>query len=621
MSTVFTPMTGRDYPLGVTGDGDGWNVACELHAMSKCGIRIREKGCTDVCEIVFSDLLRQGNLYCVHIPLEAGKEYEYSFFADDRMVADPYAKAFAESIAADLAWGTGREELWYRVSSETYDWEDDTFPGTAYEDSIFYGIHVRGFTRHPSSGCKHKGTFAGVAEKMEYLKELGITAIECMPLYEFDEVISPGLDQVYMLERYRYCERTEQKKINYWGYCDAQYCMPKYAYSSKGNPQRELKDLIRMLHRAGIEFIMQIYFRERTNYRFIEEVLRYWAREYHVDGFHLLGNDLPMREITTDPYLADRKLIYYGFDLDNADITYAGKRRLAVFDDHYMNLCRCFLKGDNDTIQEAFRLIRNNPDRCGCINYLTNHDTMTIADMVSYDRKHNEENGENNADGRDYNYSWNCGVEGPSRKKPVVELRKRMMRNAMTLLILSAGTPYITAGDELGRSTRGNNNPYCQDNELNWLNWNLTKTNRDYAAYVRQILTLRKQCALFRKRREYTMMDTTGCGYPDLSVHSDEAWKAKLNNYDHAMGLMYCGRNGAKEELYYIAYNMYWQDAGLAFPRPPKGKQWKVIADTAGAQEELIPTEQDLMTVTARSIRLMTAVSEAPKHSKGRGSV
>lgn len=611
MNKTIIPIPGMDVPLGVSIREEGLNIACELRAVKECGIRIRKIGSDKVEIIPFSDELRRGALYCVCLPLEdAPEKYEYSFYADGKWVPDIYAKQFSPSMQDSLKWGCNHGEEWYSVEPKTYDWADDRNPRLAYENSVFYALHVRGFTKHSSSGCKNKGTFAGIAEKIPYLTELGVTTLEVMPLYEFDEIIRPSADQAYMQARYMECEPVKEQKLNYWGYCDAHYYMPKFAYSATGDPAFELKDLICNLHRNNMELIMQIYFGERTSYRMIEEVLRYWVREYHVDGFHLFGSDLPMKEITTDPYLADVKLIYYGFDTQNEYALSGGMRRFALYEDHYMDLMRCFLKGDNDTIEEALRLIRNNPDKVATLNCLTRHDTMTIADMVSYDKKHNEDNGENNADGRDYNYSWNCGVEGPTRKKQVVELRARMMRNAMTVLILSAGTPYITAGDEFARSTGGNNNPYCQDNEINWLNWNLLKTNASYVEYVRKILNLRKECAIFRKSREYSMMDTTGCGFPDLSIHSDEAWRAKLNNYDHTMGLMYCGRNGSADNIWYIAYNMYWQEADLAMPKLPKGLRWSLYCDTANSAEaDVVIDETDKMQVPARSIRIMRAVA------------
>lgn len=589
------------YPMGVTRIENGIRVVCTLKSLKECGIILYQKD--DKTVIPFQDDWKTGELYSIEITGLDTDTLSYSFYEDDEIVQDFYATGLYEAPV----WGESTQRNRYvisddRILNDTI-FKDDKKPKLLYEESIIYGMHVRGFTAHESSKCKYKGTFNGIIEKLIYLKELGVTTIELMPAYEFDEM-HVSKDSIYF-NRYK----DEDKTVNnYWGYMTALYMIPKYAYASNGNPQEEFAHLVKALHENNMELIMQFYFPDNIPDLYVLDVLRYWVYAYHVDGIHLKGNNLPLNMIATDPFLKDTKIIYYGFD---TGYIYYGKsvptyRNLGSFKDDYMNRIRSFLKGDSDTIRDAFNFVKRNNNACADINYLTNYDTFTLHDIYAYDKKHNEENGENNADGRDYNYSWNCGVEGKTRKSKVLTLRNTMYRNAWTFLMLSQGVPYFRAGDEFLNSQNGNNNPYNQDNETAWVDWDNLKKNRDFYLFAKDILAFRVAYPHFKKKQEYTMSDNLGYRIPDMSVHSDEAWKAKLENYDYSMGIMYSGRYAHHDADIYVAYNMYWQEQKLALP-VINGRKWTVINDTAQyhPQDE---TVKDYIILKERSICILKGI-------------
>ena len=495
-----------------------------------------------------------------------------------------------------------------------------------YEDSVFYSLHVRGFTKHASSQVSARGTFAGLAEKIPYLQQLGITAIECMPVYEFDEIIpNPAYQESLKLRdngQAAYLEEPAWKqRINYWGFGDGEtyYMAPKAAYAK--DPQhadRELKLLIRQLHKNGIEIILQMYFSPRYTQGYIREVLRYWVSCYHVDGFHLFGTDIPMRLLGTDPYLKHTKLIH---ENPEADAVYKGKkipyyRNLACYGDAFRYDARRFLKGDEGMLSVMAEHMRQNSSLEGVINHITDYRGFTLSDLVSYDRKHNEENGEDNRDGSDYNYSWNCGVEGSSRKRAILQIRLAQRKNALAMLFLSQGTPLLLAGDEMGRSMQGNNNAYCQDNKINWLDWKLLEKEAELFTYTKELIRYRKEHPILHSRQTMQIMDSLSCGYPDLSYHAEQAWYAHFENYYRHMAVLYCGMyekkpDGTEDDFIYIIWNMHWEKHTFALPTLPQDYDWTVsmttkeipqqdTADKTGKEEK--PVEAEISAEQAREI-------------------
>ena len=624
MKLEYSISAGHPFCMGVMSQTNGIHIAMPFPESEgkECGMLLYKAG-HELARIVFPECYKMGEVYVLFINMQMEADYTYLFFCGEERFADPYAHI----IRGREKWGRRKEDRPRAAFAEdTFDWEDDMPLRIPYEDSVFYSLHVRGFTKHASSQVSARGTFAGLAEKIPYLQQLGITAIECMPVYEFDEIIlNPAYQESLKLRdngQAAYLEGPAWKqRINYWGFGDGEtyYMAPKAAYAK--DPQhadRELKLLIRQLHKNGIEIILQMYFSPRYTQGYIREVLRYWVSCYHVDGFHLFGTDIPMRLLGTDPYLKHTKLIH---ENPEADAVYKGKkipyyRNLACYGDAFRYDARRFLKGDEGMLSVMAEHMRQNSSLEGVINHITDYRGFTLSDLVSYNRKHNEENGEDNRDGSDYNYSWNCGVEGSSRKRAILQMRLTQRKNALAMLFLSQGTPLLLAGDEMGRSMQGNNNAYCQDNKINWLDWKLLEKEAELFTYTKELIRYRKEHPILHSRQTMQIMDSLSCGYPDLSYHAEQAWYAHFENYYRHMAVLYCGMyekkpDGTEDDFIYIIWNMHWEKHTFALPTLPQDYVWTVsmttkeipqqdTADKTGKEEK--PVEAEISAEQAREI-------------------
>ena len=617
---------GVPYPMGVSVASDGKvNFAAALHTKEECGVLLYLKDRSTPVRLPFHMGKKVGNIYCLQAEGLADSDFRYNYYVGDEILTDPYAAV----IYGNESWGRRVDpSLKGGICRKDYDWEADRPPMTPLSDSILYLLHVRGFTRHTSSGVKQRGTFAGIVEKIPYLKELGITAVELMPAYEFLELETQKRAELSMEEARKHYmdepEAEEKPRINYWGYKEGYYFAPKFSYAASDCPADEFKDMVKSLHAAGIELIMQFYFPPKIKQAHILEVIRHWVLEYHVDGFHLMGVRVPMALLATEPMLGNTKLFYE--DMPCAEIYENSEtpvyKNLASYNDGFLYTMRRFLKGDENMLPSVLACMKRNPKQEGVINYITNYSGFTLADLVSYDRKHNEENGENNRDGNDDNASWNCGAEGKTRKKAILKLRRRQMKNAMLLLLTAQGTPMIVSGDEFGFSHGGNNNPYCQDNGVNWLNWKLLDENRDFWTFVRDAVSMRKAHPVLHQPEELTMLDYLSCGCPDLSYHGQEAWRLQTERYCRTAGVLYCGSYAkiSREEndcSFYIACNMYWEEQEFALPSLPDGQRWIRLCDTfeeekteegwntAGSGKERESADERSTRVPGRSIRIL----------------
>ena len=576
------------YPLGAHREEEGIRFAFASKE-DTCGVILYDRKTGKLQKkIAFLPEDRRGNIYCKYVKNIAADTVAYQFYEGNNIVADPYARGFL----GGTVYGKERKgsELKAVFGNQDFDWQNDKKPCIPYSDCICYCLHVRGFTKHSSSQVEHRGTFAGIIEKIPYLKEIGITTVELQPVYEFLEFSG---------------------KLNYWGYTKGYYYAPKAAYAAGGNAATEFKELVRAFHKNGMEIVLQFYFPPEVKRWEIAEILRFWTLEYHVDGFHLMGENLPVTILAQDPLLADSKLWYYHFDTDSL---YEKEEvpdycNLAVYQDDYLYAMRRYLKGDEDMLNTVLYQMRSIPQKTGRIHYFTNYYGMTMMDMVSYDRKHNEDNGEDNRDGNDYNCSWNCGEEGVTRKKNVRRLRIRQLKNALCMLFFTQSTPLIFMGDEFGNSQKGNNNPYCQDNEITWLNWKDLDKNKEVYEFFKMLVQLRKEHPILHLEKEPRVMDYISCGYPDLSYHGESAWRSHSENYHRHMGIMYCGKyvkvNRSKEDdFFYLGMNMHWEPHTLALPKLPKGMSWRKLFSTADITDEKAFKETDKLVrdIAARSI-------------------
>lgn len=536
----------------------------------------------------------------------------YNYYSKKEVFTDPYAPLInGLEIWGDDSHGP-RKTTGVLPLSESYRWEEDQNPRIPYEDSIIYGLNVRSFTMHKSAGIRHRGTFEGITEKLPHLKELGITAVELMPCYEYEECMFRAeklpafAEKAPLLETKASMEGFEKVRLNCWGFQNGYYFAPKSSYSALKDPITSFKDLVKKLHQNNIEVLMHFYFPPQIRALQILDVLKFWVNEYHVDGFRLSGCKLPYRIITEEPVLKHTKLrfSYLPEEVSGVDTAYPF-RNLSVDHPGFLTDMRRYLKGDEGLITQMLEHQRNNPSQCGMINYFTDYNTFSLYDMVSYDRKHNEENGEENRDGSDVNDSWNCGTEGDSRKKSIQSLRLKQMKNALTLLFVSQGTPYLFAGDELANTRFGNNNPYCQDNEIGFVKWKETKLSKEIFSYLRQLILLRKSHRILHMPEAFKLMDAKGCGVPDISYHGVEAWRPDLGHMSRMIGIMLCGIYADEKESIYIGCNMHWEDHEMALPKLPRDMLWTKISDTSWQEDHLPDALSDrnpMITVGARSI-------------------
>jgi len=554
-------------------------------------------------------------------------------FNKENVLLDPYARA----VSGLRKWGEDElGEMGYRarIVKDDFDWGDSKQLLTPMEDLVIYELHVRGFTNHESSGVKFPGTFEGIREKIPYLKELGVTAVELMPIFEFDEM---------------HDHRVHEGKnlIDYWGYNTVSYFSPNTAYCSKPEYNREgaeLKSLIKELHENGIEVILDVVFNHTAEgnemgpvfsfkgidnnvyylltpegyyYNFsgcgntlncnhpivrqmVLDCLRYWVIAYRIDGFRfdlasILGRNkdgAPMSQppllesLAFDPILGDVKLIAEAWDAGGMYQvgTFPSWNRWVEWNGKYRDDIRSFLKGDNGREQAAANRISGSPDiynpadrgHLASVNFITCHDGFTLHDLYTYNNKHNEANGWNNTDGANDNYSWNCGVEGETDDPEVNKLRRRLVKNACVTLMLSRGVPMFFAGDEFGNTQFGNNNGYCQDNEISWLDWSLIEKNRSLFDFFQYMIW-------FRKKHRIVRMDTEKCSlnYPFISQHGLHPFWCDYQSNRHYVGIMYAGKSRkGNDKLVYLAINAYWEEQRVEVPRTPEGISWYVAVDT-----------------------------------------
>lgn len=563
---------GRPFPQGCTVDGERVNFSVAAPDGKRCELLLYRRG-KKMPETVIEmpENGAAGALRHVSVLLDEPQRYEYNYRIDGEICPDIRGRDFA----GRNTWGKQGEVQEHEVrtrivcTGEPSDgWEADRQLRIPTQEVVAYTLHLRGFTKHSSSKVKQKGTFAGLLEKLSYIKELGINQIQCMPVYDFEENLN---------------------YINYWGYGEGYFFAPKSSYAAK-DAVCEMKELVLALHQAGIELVLEMPFAAGTARHTILECLRYWVMEYHVDGFIVNPVLVDPCELEADPVLAYTKIL--------------------TKQENFQNVMRRFLKGDEGMIPEVTWWLKHQSGNGDSYNYIANHNGFTLNDVVSYDGKHNELNGENNQDGPDYNYSWNCGAEGPSRKRQIVELRRNQVRNAFFLLLLAQGTPCILAGDEFANTQKGNNNVYCQDNPTAWLDWSRLEKEEELHDFVKALIAFRKAHKLFHPDREMCGM-TGKWGIPDISYHGESAWCMPSEVASRQLGVFYHDVDG-KEEDCYVAYNMHWLPHHFALPKLPKGWQWYEAAST---EEGVLPEARLVerikeVCLKERTIKVFTAKQE-----------
>lgn len=501
------------------------------------------------------------------VSLEELNGMEYDFSASGKHFTDPYAKCISGREKFGRKPGRVRGCFWF----SEFDWEGENWHHMNVREMIMYQAQVRAFTRHSSSNVAHPGTFDGMREKIPYLKKLGINTLFLMPVYEFDEWMKDENGQ-------------EPERINCWGYnAEAFYFSPKRSFSSSDNVQKELQELVKEVHRAGMNIILDFYFVNQTP-SFILQCLKYYVLEYHIDGFRINQECMDTSWLQDDPVLSHTVII--GNDWKGRKM----KDNVLSMNDGFQVDARRFLKSDEGQVQNFYNRFKEQPQGAGIVHYVASNNGFTLRDMISYDVKHNEANGERNQDGTQYNYSWNCGFEGPTRRKSVIAMRKKQEKNAFVMLFLGMAVPMLLAGDEFGRTQKGNNNAYCLDNAVTWLDWRMLEKNKDTFEFVRKMIAFRKNHPLYRQNRQLTGFDSDGKGAPDVSCHGREPWVVDFSYYSRELGILYGGGYFGGKSLYFV-FNFHWDSHEFYLPVVNGNKNWKLLLDTSREQEKMICAE------------------------------
>ncbi|MDD6058445.1 MAG: alpha-amylase family glycosyl hydrolase [Clostridiales bacterium] len=542
-----------------------------------------------------------GSVRSVGISGISAEQIIYNYEINGKVMTD----AYAERIIGREKWNdAGREQENYAIyggyQAKDFDWEDDRQPEIPKDEMVMYKLHVRGFSMDAGIRGKTRGTFRAVQEKIPYLKSLGITTLEFMPMYEFEEMERSEKQEfpTYLnwesKEGDLICKELPkgEKKVNYWGYVPGNYFSVKASYSSTPDAAREWKELIRKLHANGMECIMEMYFDERMNQNVILDALRFWVREYHVDGFHLLGSSVPVTAVAQDMLLSRTKIFCEGFD----PMLFEKKRNyqnLFVYSDEYLYPVRRMLNHMGGRIGDFLCQQKKQHAAQGFVNYIAGNNGFTLFDLFSYQEKHNGANGEENRDGRSCNYSSNYGAEGRTTKRYICEIRERQLRNAIAILMLGQGVPLLLSGDEFGNSQDGNNNAYCQYNKIGWLNWKRMEKYGWLSEFTKEMISFRRKHPMIAAKQPMQGCDYANKGFPDLSYHGEHAWLTSLSEDRQSVGVMYCGAYADLSEFVYVGYNFHNGPAKLALPKLPDKMKWRLVMDTARGREAFLPEGEE----------------------------
>ncbi len=552
-------------------------------------------------EIEIPKEFSKGNLRAVRIDDLDLSDFDYNFCVDGKVVADVYAnRIVGRELWADESRKDSKQELRCRLEDNHFSWRGESAVEIPRKDMVLYKLHIRGFTKGLPEGTPDRGTFRGLMKKLSYLQKLGVTSIELMPIYEFEELIPQAESEPPEYSRWKSKKRDKvrkplkkpQYKINYWGYGEGMYFAPKASYAASDTPGQELKECILQMHKRGMECILEMDFCGGMPGAQMLQILKYWVEEYHVDGFHLQGSNIPLSLLLEDPYLGRTKLLYREVTEYMVPEEEKAFPRVFLDTDEFLYPCRKLVSGLDGTIWGMADQMRKQNQKLGYINYIADNNGFTLVDLFTYDYRHNEANGENNQDGPEWNFGSNCGVEGDTNSKNIQKIRERRMRNAIALLFLAQGVPMLMSGDEDCNSQQGNNNAYCQDNQIGWKDWSQSRRSKGFIKYVKAMVDFRKSHTVLRLDRPMRMMDTDGYGYPDLSYHEENAWVTPQRFDRKALGLLYCGRYAKETEDVYVGFNFSNVIRKLALPKQRGRRKWYLYMDTAGKNSFLTEVEE-----------------------------
>ena len=572
-------------PFGVYRSGSVLQISVFFEGIKNCGIRLfNSKDKTDKGRlIIFDEEYRVGSCFCVSLKNVNKALDTYLLYEDGKYFPDPYSRKIKG--LSEFGKYVNEEDLRSCIDTEKFVF-DDKKTTVAVKSPFIYLLNVRSFTKLDKSVPeKYRGTYKAVMLKIPYLKALGVSAVELMPVHEIQSV----------LREKKTSSCKEEQRVNLWGFQDGYYYAPRSAYAYASDKcDKELKELVNALHSVGIEIILQFFFGKDTREDMVLDCIRYWVYEYKIDGAHIKSDNISVETLAKDPLLRGIKL-YSNYN----------------YNDSFLTAARHFLKSDDLSVTGFINAMYPNKGGEIPVNYISNYAGFTLLDLVSFEHKQNEANGENNLDGCVDNVSWNCGEEGLSKKKRVNDLRLKQMLNAVSFVMLSSAVPLINAGDEAGNTQGGNNNPYCQDNETGWVLWSNRHKFKKLYDYIKFLSDERNSFT------EYTgnisLNSDKAFNYPDISFHGTSAWKPDFSGNSHSIAVML---RGNEDGCLYAVFNMYWDKMSFAPPALPKGMCWKIISDTSQKNviyEEGKELSQNIIEVNERSVVLCRAFKTISK--------
>lgn len=463
----------------------------------------------------------------------------------------------------------------------SFDWGDDRTDFLDPSDVIIYKLHMRGYTMEHGLSFREAGNYRGVLKKLPELKKLGITALEFLPIYDFEELRYNSVQKISKKGNITFVPEAPYG-INYWGYGPAMYFAPKASYFGGEDAPGNMKDMVKKIHAQGMEVYMEFSFTPDMSAVYILECIKHWVSEYHIDGFHLLGIGLPIEMIAEDPYLGATKIFYERYPGEVLyDENKYDHKHLFQYDSGLLYPLRKLQNHMDGSIIEFANQIKRQNSAYGFVNYAAINSGFTLRDTYSYSEKHNEKNGEDNTDGDNYNFSHNYSVEGETQNKSVINIRMRHIRTALATVILSQGIPLILSGDEAGNTQYGNNNAYCQDNEIGWVTYERKKRYQYLKKYVENLCSFRKSHPVIRMNDPCVMSDYKHLGIPDLSYHGKEPWTMWLSDDKKSLGIMYFGAySGKDEEDVMLCFNFYFGEDMFALPHLPGNRKWFMVSNT-----------------------------------------
>ena len=682
--------------------GDGVILGAVFYQDGEHGIELIHIPDGQTVYIPFTDIYRVGRVYSVFLtPFDSAK-WLYRYKSCGRWIPDPHAyglrrvKIMGNGIPQTVLACSCDPLRPENLSEQTEEGPEYPLPPADWTKQVIYSLHVRGYTAMmPGEQKSLRGTFSALVSRIPYLQDLGVTAVELMPVYTPFPLTHRSKSFRTMQEALGAWPvgpsgdpmRDMKERPNYWGFGQGLY----YALRPEYGTQKEFAQMVRAFHKAGIRVLLQVYFDKGVQIPDQIRILRFYVRRFGIDGFRLTGN-VDSAAIAASPSLADTALLYHSFpfreleeereasalfyetDLeslpettmpalaadkdtdDTCDSSCAESRtkessqsmpsgkdllrlivgsgasrrsapaavyapvrfsNLITCSDEFQTLLRRFVKSDDYVMTDFLKLFLGAPENHPDLRYVTSCDGFTLADLVSYNDRHNEENGEFGLDGCQENFSWNCGEEGETEDEEILRLRRKQVRNFLTLVMLSRGTPVLLQGDERFNTQGGNNNPYCQDNETTWIDWTPSPERDQLTKFTTELISFRRDHPVFTGTKPFQYIDYLNLGYADVSLHGTEAWNPDLGPSSHSIGIAYCENYAQTENsqlpaFTYLAVNMYWQELSLALPGLPRYYIWKVFMDTETEEgflaEPLTVPDQDNVNVSPRSVQILQAV-------------